>query len=103
MRACTSPARFPSTRSVAVGAAYVTVAPDGLVALTVMFAVGAIAGGVVSRTVTGNVAGVALLPAASCALHVTVVVPSANVEPEAGAQVSVICAGASSGSFAVTV
>jgi hypothetical protein len=33
-----------------------------------------------------NVAGVAALPLASCALQVTVVVPSGKVEPEGGAQ-----------------
>jgi hypothetical protein len=38
-------------------------------------------GAVVSRTVTGNEA-LALLPAASLAVHVTVVTPRGNVEPE---------------------
>src|SRR5205814_560127 len=42
------------------------------------------AGGVVSRTVTVNVAE-ALLPAASCAAHATLVIPIANVVPDAGA------------------
>jgi len=41
---------------------------------------------VVSTTVTSNVVGVAALPCASLALQVTVVVPSANVPSDAGAQ-----------------
>jgi len=40
-----------------------------------------IAGGVVSRTVTVKLAS-ALLPAASAAWHVTVVVPNGNMEPD---------------------
>jgi len=43
-------------------------------------------GSVVSCTVTVNEA-VPVLPAASLAVHVTVVIPIANVEPEAGVQV----------------
>jgi hypothetical protein len=42
---------------------YVTVAPDALVALTVMFAVPEFTGGVVSRIVTWKLPGTALLPA----------------------------------------
>src|SRR5262245_18692733 len=44
-------------------------------------------GAVRSVTVTGN-EPVALLPAASVALHCTFVVPSAKVEPDAGVQVT---------------
>jgi hypothetical protein len=46
-----------------------------------------IVGGVVSRTVTVNVF-VAVLPAPSLAEQVTVVVPRANVELDAGLQVT---------------
>ena len=41
-------------------------------------------GGWASTTVTVNDFGSALLPEASCALQVTVVVPSGKTEPEAG-------------------
>src|SRR4051794_9426586 len=77
-------ATVPSTRSKAVGVAYVTGAPAGLVAVTVMSAgTPASVGGVVSVTVTVNEAD-AVLPLESVAVHVTVVAPSANVEPEGG-------------------
>jgi hypothetical protein len=46
-----------------------------------------IVGGVVSRTVTVKVA-VPVLFAASVAVQATVLVPSANVEPEAGEHVT---------------
>src|SRR5262245_24388016 len=46
-----------------------------------------IVGAVVSRTVTKKIA-VAVFPAASVAEHVTLVIPSANVLPEAGAHVT---------------
>jgi hypothetical protein len=53
-----------------------------------MVAVGAVGdgpdGGV---TMTTNDAGVAAFPAASCALHVTVVDPTGNVAPDAGGTV----------------
>jgi hypothetical protein len=75
-------ATAPSTRSVAE-AANVTAAPAGPVASAVIGAGTLIAGGVVSVTVTVNVAD-ALLPAASRAVHVTVVAPVANTLPEAG-------------------
>jgi hypothetical protein len=45
-------------------------------------------GGVVSRTLTVKVFGVALLPCESVALQVTVVLPSGKVEPDAGAHVA---------------
>ena len=45
-------------------------------------------GGVVSMTRTVKVIGVATLPAASAARHVTVVEPRANVSPLAGAHVA---------------
>ena len=67
------------TASVAVGA-YVACAPVGPVASTVMFGA-VITGGVVSTTVTVNVA-VDVFPAASFAVTVTVVVP--NGEHRAG-------------------
>ena len=44
-------------------------------------------GGVTSRTVTVNEA-VPVLPAASVAVQVTVVVPMGNVDPDGGAQVT---------------
>src|SRR5579871_2783890 len=72
---------FPLTRSVAV-AVNVTAAPFGPLASTVTD-VPVTVGGVVSRTVTVNVP-VPVFPAASFAVHVTVVVPSANCAPEAG-------------------
>ena len=47
------------------------------------------AGGVLSVTTTLNVVALtAGLPAASVALHVTVVVPDGKLEPEAGAHVT---------------
>jgi hypothetical protein len=74
----------PSTRSEAVGFEYVAVAPVGPVASTENEAgTPASAGGVVSTTVIVN-EPVAMLPEASVAEQVTVVVPSGNVEPEVG-------------------
>jgi hypothetical protein len=67
---------------------YPTGAPDGPVASAVMSAGTVICGAVVSCTFTWNVE-VALLECASVAVQVTVVVPSANVEPDAGAQCTV--------------
>src|SRR5215213_4796065 len=64
-------------------AAKVAAAPDGLDASTTTSATGAMDGAVVSRTVTLNVL-LAELPAASVAVAVTCVVPSAKVLPEAG-------------------
>ena len=46
-------------------------------------------GAVVSTTVTVNVLGAEVLPVASLAVQLTVVVPSAKVEPEACEQVIV--------------
>src|SRR5262245_60667488 len=57
-------------------------------------------GGVVSLTVTWNVA-VAVFPAASLAVQLTVVVPSGNSEPDAGVQLT--ATGPSTLSVAVTV
>src|SRR5258708_32254073 len=59
-----------------------------------------IVGGVVSCTVTVN-EPCATLPAASCALHCTVVVPSGKVDPDAG--VHVTGTGPSKSSMAVAV
>jgi hypothetical protein len=91
----------PSTKSVAVAAAYVTSAPCGLVASAAGGADGSVnSGGVVSCTMTLN-EPVASFPAASVAVQVTSVVPSGNVEPEAGVHSGVI--GPSTASLAVAV
>jgi hypothetical protein len=78
----------PSTRSEA-DAEYVTTAPEIPVAAVVMLAGRVSVGGVVSSTVTSKLP-LALLPAASVAEQFTVVVPSANVLPDAGTHVGVI-------------
>ena len=79
--------RIPSTRSTAVAGAYVTTAPEALVAATVM-GVGRVSTGfVVSTTVTSNEA-VPTLPAASVAVQVTLVVVMSNGEPDAGEHVT---------------
>ena len=76
----------PSTSSLVTGAAYGTVAPVGPVASAVTSPCGAMTGAAVS-TVTVTVNGwVVVLPAASVDVHVTVVAPIGNVEPEAGVQ-----------------
>src|ERR687894_271249 len=78
----------PSTASVAVTAAYVTSAPCGLVASAAGGADGSVNSGfVVSCTMTLN-EPVPVFPAASVAEQLTVVVPSGNVEPEAGSHVT---------------
>src|SRR5262245_17202521 len=69
-------ATAPSTMSLAVGTAYVTLAPFGPVASAVSFACDAMLGGVVSTTVTLKLA-FAALPATSVAEHETVVGPRA--------------------------
>ena len=80
-----------------------TVAPDPLVASVDTFdGVPASAGPVVSRTVTVN-DPVAVLPAASVAEQLTVVVPSGNVEPEGGVHVTTGFAGFASVAVAVKV
>ena len=78
----------PSTKSVAV-ALKVTTAPAAEVAETVMLPGNVNAGRVVSCTVTSKLA-LPELPWASVAEQLTVVVPSGNVEPEAGEQVGFI-------------
>src|SRR5438034_1272048 len=60
------------------------------------------AGAVVSRTVTLNELRPAF-PRVSVAVHCTVVVPSANVDPEAGAQVTVRLPSTTSVAVAVNV
>src|SRR6266542_1459333 len=76
----------PSTRSDAVGFVKVTREPSGPSASITMGAGTPVStGGVVSRTVTVNVA-LPVLPWESVALHVTVVEPNANVLPEAREQ-----------------
>src|SRR2546421_602574 len=76
----------PSTMSRAVGSVYVTDAPFASVASTLTFRVSIlITGATVSRTVTANWP-LAWFPDPSVAVQVTVVVPNANVLPDAGAQ-----------------
>jgi hypothetical protein len=77
-------ATAPSNTSVA-DALKVTTAPAALVASTVAFAGTVTTGPVVSVTVTVNEAA-PLLPCASVAVHVTVVVPTAKVDPLVGVQ-----------------
>ena len=79
---------LPSTKSVAVGVVNVTVAPEELTAFAVIFEIGETTGAVVSTTITLNVVGVAVFPAVSVLLQVTVVVPRTNVDPETGEQLA---------------
>jgi hypothetical protein len=76
----------PSAKSVAVGVVHDSTAPAELVAVAVMPVGVPTITGAASFTVTVNVVGIALSPAASCALQVTVVIPIGNVEPDAGMQ-----------------
>ena len=69
----------------------VAAALDGPVASTVFEAGTVTTGFVVSTTVTVNEA-VLVFPCVSVALQLTVVVPNANVEPDAGVQLSVATA-----------
>ena len=78
----------PSTRSVAVTVKSI-VAPSGPVASAEISGGTTTIGGVVSSTVTWK-EPVAMLPAASVAEHVTVVIPKENVEPEGGSQEGVM-------------
>jgi hypothetical protein len=81
-------ARLPPTESLAVGAGHETLVPDGFAVVTDLSPGTPLrTGSVVSRTMTLNEPA-DVLPAASLALHVTLVVPSGNVEPEAGPQVT---------------
>src|SRR5262245_61515799 len=73
----------PSTRSVAAGGMKVTAAPPGPVASATKSVAWLMLGAVVSTTVVVKLF-VALLPWASVAVQVTVVVPSGKVEPEVG-------------------
>src|SRR5262249_35034108 len=77
---------FPYTASVA-DAANVALAPFGPVASTVRFGRAPMTGGVASLTVTWNVAE-ARLPCESATEHVTTLLPSANVDPDAGEQLT---------------
>jgi hypothetical protein len=79
--------RGPSTASVAVASKF-TVAPAGLAASVVIPAGSVRTGPVVSWTVIVNVP-VAVLFEASVAVHVTVVGPKPNVDPEGGLQETV--------------
>ena len=76
----------PSTKSVAVGEVYVTVAPSAEAASIVTFVGVVNDGAVVSTTTTLKVVGVAALLCASVAVQVTAVVPRAKVLPDAGVQ-----------------
>ena len=76
------------TSSVAVAAEYVTVAPFALVAGAVTFEGNVKTGAIVSLTVTVNVPPL-MFPAASLAVAVTIVTPTANVLPLAGEYVIV--------------
>lgn len=74
-----------STMSVVVAEKVTVADPVPVVASAVMSAGRCNAGGVVSRTVTVEEAE-PRLPAASVAVHVTVVVPNGKIEPGAGEQ-----------------
>src|SRR6476620_12266248 len=84
-------ATAPSTRSLAVGSVYVTSTLELPVAFTRTSACAAMTGAVVSITLTVKLVGVDTLPAASCAVHDTLVLPTAKVLPEAGRHVA-LCA-----------
>src|SRR5262249_26579900 len=76
----------PSTASTAVGIAQLAGVPDGLIdSIVRSIGIPSRFGGVVSSTLTTNVAVMAL-PAASAEEHVTSVGPSAKTVPAAGAQ-----------------
>jgi hypothetical protein len=79
----------PSAKSVAVGFVNVTAAPLALVAGVEMSAGTPVIVGAVSVTVTLNVA-VASFVLLATAVHVTVVVVIANVEPDAGVHANVL-------------
>src|SRR5262249_21783262 len=82
----------------------VTGAPPEAVATTPVMSDGTlIVGGVESVMITLKDTGVAGLPAGSCALHVTGVVPLGNVDPDAGRQSIVISPAELSGSVGVTM
>jgi hypothetical protein len=79
----------PSTASLALTGPKLTAAPPGPVASTPpMFEGGVMTGAVVSVIVTLKEPELEL-PCASVAVHVTVVLPKPNVEPEAGEQFGV--------------
>jgi hypothetical protein len=77
----------PSTRSLA-DVVYVSTFPEELVVESTRSAGTVTVGGVVSVTAILNEA-VDLLPLASDAVHETAVVPRANIEPDAGVQLTV--------------
>jgi hypothetical protein len=81
-------------------AAYVTTAPPGLVASTVLFVLQVTCGGIVSTTVTVKLQ-LLELPALSLALQTTLLVPNLNPVPEGGVQVT--GTGPSQASIAVAV
>jgi len=79
-------ATTPATASVAVGFVYVTTVPPGA-AFAFTSGAGPKTGGKLSWTVTLNDL-LALLPAPSVAVQTTVVSPTANVDPDAGTQLT---------------
>ena len=72
---------LPSTASWVAGEAYVTTAPEALIACSITSSCESIAGALVSTTLTLNEA-VPVLPAASVAVQFTVVLPKTKVELE---------------------
>jgi len=77
----------PSSISIAVGGMYETGAPAGLVASAMVAPGTPVRVGGLSLTVTEKEPE-PVLPAASCAVQVTVVLPIANTDPEAGLHVT---------------
>jgi hypothetical protein len=78
----------PSTVSVAVGVGQEAGAPPGPTASLKISGVLLTIGAVVSTVCTANSLGVAGFPAVSVAVHVTVVLPTGNRLPDAGAQLT---------------
>jgi len=79
----------PGQLSVPTGAVYVAIAPEGQVGSSVILPGQLMLGAWVSLTVTVNEHAGDVLPLASVALQVTVVVPFWNVEPDGGVQLAV--------------
>lgn len=89
---------------VAVGAVIVVVEVVVVIVVVVVVVVVVVGVVLVLVTVTVKDAGVALLPAGSCALHVTVVMPMGNSPPaRLWSQLTVIELGSLSGSVAPTL
>jgi hypothetical protein len=92
---------LPSTRSVAVGPENVAVAPEALVASSVWFAGTFVIVGAPSVTVTVKELLPVRLSLSGSVVQLTVVVPTANVDPEAGTQLT--AGGWASSSVTVTL